>query len=87
MSYWNLKYIRVVTLHCGKGGSGMGEGSATEVIHLRLTQLNFPVYAQPTISDHHCSNTKWAYLSFNLSSDVKLTTINLCTNFMSDRKC
>ena len=46
MSYWNFEYTtQDVTLYHGKvGGSGMGQGTAFDVTHLRLNQPPvFPV--------------------------------------------
>ena len=45
MSYWNFEYTtQDVTLHHGKVGGGMGQGTAFDVTHLRLNQPPvFPV--------------------------------------------
>ena len=52
MSYWNFEYTtQDVTLHHGKvGGSGMGQGTAFDVTHLRLNQPPvFPVAVVPKL--------------------------------------
>ena len=42
--FWNLEYTKDVTLHHGIMGCGMGQGTATEVTHLKLNQIPVCLY-------------------------------------------